>query len=81
MNDLCPMKLKDGNSSIPKSMTSRTGILHKQLGVEEQEEEQVRPPTTDGRPSRELQQILKDAKEFVGAAKEGKRIRKHLDKY
>ena len=34
---------------------------------EEQEEEQVISPTTDGRPSRELQQILRDAEGFVGA--------------
>ena len=32
MDDMCPMKLKV-DSSISKSMTSRTGILHEQLGV------------------------------------------------
>ena len=41
----------------------------------------MRPPTTDGRPSRELQQIFKDAEEFVGAPREGKRIRKQPDRY
>ena len=33
MDDMCTMKLKVGDSSISKSMTSRTGILHEQLGV------------------------------------------------
>ena len=41
----------------------------------------MRPPTNDGRPSRELQQILKDAEEFVGAPRERKRIRKQPDRY
>ena len=41
----------------------------------------MRLHTTDGRPSRELQQILKDAEEFVGAPREGKRVWRQPDRY
>ena len=46
-----------------------------------QEGEQVDPPTTSDRTSRELWQILRDAEEFVGAPKNEKRQHKQLDRY
>ena len=67
---------KDGSSASPR---------HKDFEESSSEEvqagEQVRLPNTNGRPSRELQQILKDAEELVGAPREGKRIRKQPNIY
>ena len=57
---------EDGFSASPRHKDSEESSFE-----EEQEGEQVRPATTHGRPSRELQQILKDAEEFVGAPRDG----------
>eukprot|EP00253_Pinus_taeda_P032091 PITA_32091 len=46
-----------------------------------QEEEQIDLPTTSGRTSRELRQILRDAKNFVGAPRNEKRERRKPDRY
>ena len=46
-----------------------------------QDEEQVNPPITSGRTSKELRQILKDVEEFVGAPRNEKRQRRKLDRY
>ena len=46
-----------------------------------QEGEQVNPPTTSGRTSRELQQTLRDVEEFVGAPRNAKRQRRQPDRY
>ena len=48
---------------------------------EEQVGEQANPPTTNGRTSRELQQILRDVEEFVGVPRDGKRVRRQPDRY
>ena len=67
---------KDGSSASPRNKDSEESSSE-----EEHEGEQVRLLTTDGRPSRELQQILQDVEEFVGAPKQGKRIIKQPDRY
>ena len=67
---------KDGSSASPRHKDSEESSSE-----EEQAREQVRPPTTNGRLSRELQQILRDAEEFVGAPRDGKRVRRQRDKY
>ena len=41
----------------------------------------VEPPTTSGRTSREVQQTLRDAEEFVGAPRVEKRQCRQLDRY
>ena len=46
-----------------------------------QEGESINPPTTTGRTSRELQQILKDVEDFVGIPRNEKRQRKQLERY
>ena len=45
------------------------------------EGEQVNPPTTSGRTSRELQQVLRDAEEFIGAARNKKREHRQPYRY
>ena len=39
------------------------------------------PPTTSGRTSRELRQILRDAEEFFGAPRNEKRQRRQPERY
>ena len=39
------------------------------------------PPTTSGRTSRELRQILRDAEEFVGAPRNEKRQHRQPERY
>ena len=41
----------------------------------------IEPPTTSGRNNREVQQTLRDAKEFVRAPRTNKRQCRQLDKY
>eukprot|EP00253_Pinus_taeda_P030541 PITA_30541 len=48
---------------------------------ESQEEELADAPTTRGRTSRELRQILQDAEDFIGAPRNNKRERRQLDRY
>ncbi len=46
-----------------------------------EEEEQVDIPTTSGRTSRELRQMLQDAEDFVRAPRNEKRERRQPDRY
>ena len=48
---------------------------------QDQEEELVEPPTTNGRTSREVQQTLRDAEEFVGAPRIEKRQCRRPERY
>ena len=69
----------------PAERSTSASPRHKNLEVlreeDSQEEEHVYPPTTSGRTSRELQQILRDAEEFVGAPRNEKRQRRKPDIY
>ena len=60
--------MDDGSSASPRHKDPKENFSE-----EAQEGEQVNPPTTSGRTSRELQQILRDAEEFVGAPRNEKR--------
>eukprot|EP00253_Pinus_taeda_P025529 PITA_25529 len=54
---------------------------NRKIVVESQEEEQIHLPSTSGRTSRELRQILRDAKDFVGAPRNEKREHRQPNRY
>ena len=47
----------------------------------QEEEELMDVPTTSGRTSWELRQILQDAEDFIGAPRKNKRVRRQPDRY
>ena len=67
---------EDGSSASPRHKD-----FEKSSSEEEQVGEQVNPPTTSGRTSRELQQTLRDAEEFIGAPRYEKRVHRQPDRY
>lgn len=67
---------KDGSSASPRHKDFEESYFE-----EEKSGEQENPLTTSGRTSRELQQFLRDAKEFVGVPRDGKKVRRHPDRY
>ena len=67
---------KNGSSVSPRHKDSEESSSE-----EEQAREQERLPTTSGRPSKELQQILKGAEEFFGAPRDGKRVQRQANRY
>ena len=68
--------MEDGSSASPRHKDPKDSF-----SKEVQEGEQVDPPTTSGRTSRELQQTLRDAEEFVGAPRNEKRQGRQPDRY
>ena len=56
----------------PTEASTSGSLRHKDPGVLSQEEQED-PPTSSGRTSRELRQILRDAEEFFGAPRNEKR--------
>ena len=72
-----PQRPAEGNTSA----SPRHGDPRDTSPEDLQEGEQVDPPTTSGRTSRELRQILRNAEDFVGAPQNEKRQHRQLDRY
>lgn len=52
-----------------------------QMEQQRQEEELIEPPTTSDRASKEVRQMLRDAKEFIETPRKDKRQRRQCDIY